>query len=197
MICPSSEDFVSYNRLRPLGHMICPSLEDFVLYNGLRLLGHMICPSMEDFVTYNGLCLLGNMICPSSEEIVTYNRLRPTGSQWSHDKVEHDKTNDTSRVAPKNDAKQVTKDQILWVVQESDRRNDNDLIYLNGLKFLGGRFSLWWRKRWWWIGFRWCSIEKQWAYRRVRISCETQDKANSLGWLFDRLFFLYVGISSY
>ena len=55
MICPSLEDFVSYNGLRPLGNMICPSSEDFAAYNGIRLLGNMICPSSEDFVTYNGL----------------------------------------------------------------------------------------------------------------------------------------------
>ena len=36
-------------------NMICPSSEDFVLYNGLRPLGNMICPSSEDFVSYNGL----------------------------------------------------------------------------------------------------------------------------------------------
>jgi len=47
------------------------------------------------------------------------------------------KTNDTSRVAPKNDAKRVPKDQILRVVQESERHNDDDIIYLNGLKILG------------------------------------------------------------
>jgi hypothetical protein len=47
--------------------MICPSSEDFVAYNGLRPLGNMICPSSEDFVTYNGLCLLGNMISSKIE----------------------------------------------------------------------------------------------------------------------------------
>ena len=36
-ICPSSEDFVSYNGLRPRrASRICPSSEDFVSYNGLR-----------------------------------------------------------------------------------------------------------------------------------------------------------------
>jgi hypothetical protein len=47
MICPSSEDFVKYNGLRPLGNMICPSSEDFVEYNGLRPLGNMISSKIE------------------------------------------------------------------------------------------------------------------------------------------------------
>ena len=36
---------------------------------------------------------------------------------------------------------------MLQAVEESVRHNDNDLIYLNGLKILGGRFSHWWTKR--------------------------------------------------
>jgi hypothetical protein len=64
----------------------------------------MICPSSEDFVSYNGLRLQGNMICPSSEDFVAYNGLRPLGNMISG-KIEHDKkTNDTSRIAPRNDA---------------------------------------------------------------------------------------------
>jgi hypothetical protein len=47
MICPSLEDFVSYNGLCPLGNMICPSSEDFVAYNGLRPLGNMISSKIE------------------------------------------------------------------------------------------------------------------------------------------------------
>jgi hypothetical protein len=36
-ICPSSEDFVSFNGLRPRrASRICPSSEDFVLFNRLR-----------------------------------------------------------------------------------------------------------------------------------------------------------------
>jgi hypothetical protein len=47
MICPSSEDFVMYNRLHPLGNMICPSSEDFFMYNRLCLLGNMISSKIE------------------------------------------------------------------------------------------------------------------------------------------------------
>jgi hypothetical protein len=47
MICPSSEDFVWYNGLRPLGNMICPSSEDFVAYTGLDPLGNMISSKIE------------------------------------------------------------------------------------------------------------------------------------------------------
>ncbi len=39
------------------------------------------------------------------------------------------------------------KDRMLQAVEESARHNDNDPIYLNGLKILGGRFSRWWTKR--------------------------------------------------
>jgi hypothetical protein len=53
-----------------------------------------------------------------------------------HDKVEHDiKTNE----APKNDAKQIPKDRMQQVVEESVHHNKNDLNYLNGVKILGGR----------------------------------------------------------
>ena len=54
---PSSEDFVTCNRLRPPGvSMNCPSSEDFVSCNGLRpLRASIICPSSEVFVSYNGL----------------------------------------------------------------------------------------------------------------------------------------------
>ncbi len=43
--------------------------------------------------------------------------------------------------APVVENMEVAKDRILQVVLESDRHIDNDLFYLNGLKFLGGRFS--------------------------------------------------------
>ena len=52
-ICPSSEDFVSYNGLRPQGaSIIYPSSEDFVLYNGLRPQGS------QDLPLIGGLCLV-------------------------------------------------------------------------------------------------------------------------------------------
>jgi hypothetical protein len=46
MICPSLEDFISFNGLQPPRvSMICPSSEDFVSCNGLRPPGvSMICP---------------------------------------------------------------------------------------------------------------------------------------------------------
>ncbi len=139
MICPSSEDFVSHNRLRPLGNMICPSLEDFVAYNGLRPVGNMICPSLEDFDMYNGLRSLSNMI----------------SSKIEHDKNQWHIENSTKKRCITNTQRPNT----TRVVLESDRHIDNDLLNLNGLKILGGRFSLWWTKRWWWIGFRLCLIE--------------------------------------
>ena len=43
--------------------------------------------------------------------------------------------------APGIENMEVAKDRILQVVLESDRHIDNDIIYLNGLKFLGGCFS--------------------------------------------------------
>jgi hypothetical protein len=59
--CPSSEDFVSCNGLRPRrASRICPSSEDFVSCNGLRpRRASRICPSSEDFVSYNGLRPVG------------------------------------------------------------------------------------------------------------------------------------------
>ncbi len=125
--------------------MICPSLEDFVTYNGLQLAGltwfapHRRTLSrttdfnplgQHDLPLIGGLCHVqrtstrwANMICPSSEDFVTYNGLRLAGSQWSapHRRTlscttdfdplglnDHTtrysinkKTNDTSRVAPR------------------------------------------------------------------------------------------------
>ena len=36
---------------------------------------------------------------------------------------------------------------MLQAVEESVRHNNNDPIYLNGLKILGGCFSRWWTKQ--------------------------------------------------
>jgi hypothetical protein len=84
------------------------------------------------------------------------------------------KTNDTSRVAPKNDAKRIPKDRMLRVVEESVRLNDNDLNYLNGLKILGGRFSRWWTKQSddGKLALDDAQSKKQWAYRKERWSLE-------------------------
>ncbi len=124
-------------------NMICPSLEDFVMHNGLwtagptwfaphwRTLSHItdFDPLVQhDSPLIGALCYVQqtstrrvSMICPSLEDFVSYNGLRPSGSQWSHNKMEHPQTNQWHiKSGTKNDANRVPKDQLLLVVQGSD-----------------------------------------------------------------------------
>jgi len=86
-------------------------------------------PSSEDFVTYNGLRpsgptpLIGELCHVQRTSTLWVTMISRQGRAWH-------KTNDTSRVAPKSDAKRIPKDRMLQAVEESVRHNDNDLNYL-------------------------------------------------------------------
>ncbi len=94
MICPSSEDFVTYNGLWPTGPTwFAPNWRTLSRTTDFNPLGQ------HDSLVIGGLCHVQrtstrwvSMICPSSEDFVLYNGLWPTGSQWSHNKIEHRQT---------------------------------------------------------------------------------------------------------
>ncbi len=123
MICPSSEDFVMYNRLQPTGPTwFAPHWRTLSCTTDFNPLGQ------HDSPLIGGLCHIQwtstrwvSMICPSLEDFVSYNGLWPAGSQWSHNKIEHQQKNQWHiKSGTKNDAKWVPKDQLLLVVQGSD-----------------------------------------------------------------------------
>jgi hypothetical protein len=122
-ICPSSEDFVTYNRLWRAGPTwFAPHRRTLLRTTDFNPLGQ------HDSPLIGGLCHIQwtstrwvSMICPSLEDFVSYNGLRPARSQWSHNKIEHRQTNQWHiESGTKNDAKWVPKDQLLLVVQGSD-----------------------------------------------------------------------------
>ena len=151
--CPSSEDFATYNGLWPSGPMpligeLCHVQRTSTLWANAPLrrtlprttefdpLGQR--PSPDYFVTYNGLRpsgstpLIGGLCLCHVQQTST---LWVTMISWQG-RAWH-KTNDTSRVAPKSDAKRIPKDRMLQAVEEPVRHNDNDLNYLNGLEDFG------------------------------------------------------------
>ncbi len=148
MICPSLEDFVTYNGLWPAGPTwFAPHLRTLLRTMDFGPLGQHDSPLIGGLchVQWTSACWI-SMICPSLEDFVSYNGFWPAGSQWSHNKIEHQQTNQWHiKSGTKNDAKQVPKDQLLLVDQGSDCHTVRWKwsIYLNGLKILGGRFSLW------------------------------------------------------
>jgi len=128
--------------------MICPSLEDFVTYNGLR-------PARPTWSAPHWRTLSHTMdfACWATWFAPHRRTLSRTTdfARWAQHDLQQDsawqKTNDTSRIAPRNDAYRIPKDRMLQAVKESVCHNNNDLNYLNGLKILGGRFSRWWTKQ--------------------------------------------------
>ncbi len=142
--CPLPEDFVTYNGLWPAKPTwFAPHWRTLSHTTDFNPLGqHDFSPhwrtsshtmdfdplGQHDLPLVGGLCHVQqtltswvNMICPSLEDFVLYNELWPAGSQWSHNKIYHQQTNQWHiKSDTKNNAKRVPKDQLLLVVQVSD-----------------------------------------------------------------------------
>ena len=133
MICPSSEDFVSYNGLRPArSSWIAPRRRTLSRTTDFDQLGQ------HDLPLIGGLCLV-QRTSTSKVTLIEQTDRASTKQQWRHRNGAKDEA-ETQRPTTESSPKISSIQRVIWKWSNLPERD---------WRILGGRFSLSTLRRWW------------------------------------------------